>query len=136
MTYNRWPLPTTDSPIAGEVTQEIVYSIGGELTAAPGVHPYYASRDWVFDSIRVSLGEPAEGGDGCIIQVVLNDYYYLDYVILPAGDRTILVSNPMGYVGEGDYIKVDVIDVGSSFAGSGLVVQIQLVPGTPPPVDA
>ena len=116
----RSQLPERHPDYAAEV---IPYSVSGALTAHDGGLRFYALAGGRIRQVHVSVGT-APAGSGLTVRINRNGSS-IGTVTIAAGDHTATFTpSPAGY-SAGDYFTVDITAVGSSTAGSDLVVELQ-----------
>lgn len=113
----------------GAVDQSIAFGRTGTLTVAAGASPWPAPFDLTIQGVRAAVGT-APDGDDLIVDVNKGG----TTVYTTQGNRpTISDGNTSGSettpdvtaVSEGDLVTVDIDQIGSSTAGSDLVVVIR-----------
>jgi hypothetical protein len=108
---------------AGAAADIIPYSVSGPLAAATGGLRWYAPTDGTITLVHVSVGT-APAGSGITVQVNRNGTS-LGTVTIPVGSHTNTFTPASPAYVAGDYFTVDVTAVGTTTAGSDLVVQLR-----------
>lgn len=122
---------TGTGDVTVNATPEIAtFSKSGVLTVGAGTHRFYINRNMTILSVRASVGT-APTGASILIDVHKNG----TTIFSTQGNRpTIAVSTFTDLadainttsLAQGDYLTVDVDQIGSTIAGSDLTVQIEL----------
>ena len=105
-------------------------SKGGVLTVAAGTHRWYAPRNMTIKSVRASVGV-APTGASVIVDVNKNGTTIFstqsNRPTIPASGFTDLADAiNVTALAAGDYLTIDIDQIGSTIAGSDLTVQIEL----------
>lgn len=99
------------------------------LQVGTGSMRWYAGRNYTIGEVRGSVGTAPVGAD-IIVDVKLNGSSIFslpgDRVTIPASQHTGVGTPTVVSVLDGDYFTVDIVQIGSSVAGSDLVLQIDL----------
>lgn len=112
------------------VPQVVTFGRSGDLEVTAGTHRWYADRAWVIKEVRASVGTVPTGSDA-IIDVNLNG----TTIFSTQGNRpTIAVSTntdgsnvpDVTTMVDGDYLTVDIDQIGSTTPGADLTVQVVL----------
>lgn len=116
-------------PIGPRQPLVATYSDAGTITATPGSTRYYFTSDATITNVLVSVNT-APTGQALIVDINVNGTtIYTNQAgrpTIPAGQFVSLSSTPdITAVTAGDYMTVDVDQVGSGVVGSDLVVQIE-----------
>lgn len=112
-------------------TDNPVFGLSGTLVVKVGVGRYYVEQACTLASVRASVGT-APTGAAIIVDVSKNGTTVFttqaNRPTIPAGSTTSgLVTNmDVTALAAGDYLTVDVDQVGSTVAGADLVVQLRL----------
>lgn len=100
------------------------YSYDGELAAGSGGHRFYVESDTTITKVRASVGT-APTGSAVTVDVNKNGTSILSSAIsIAAGANTATGTLSTTALSAGDYLTVDIDSVGSTTAGSDLVVQV------------
>lgn len=94
----------------------------GTVAVTTGVARQYLFLSCTLDSVRANVGT-APTGASLIAVVKKNGTTSLATATIAAGTNTVLVSGIGAALVAGDYLTVDVTQVGSTVAGSDLTVQ-------------
>lgn len=103
------------------------FSVGGLIAPQAFDMPLYADWETTIQSVRASVGQ-APTGAPIVVDVLKNGTTIFPGGVgrpsITAGTKTALatLATPVLLV-PGDYLTVTIVSVGSTFAGSGLVVQ-------------
>lgn len=101
----------------------------GVLTTGVGAMRYYLGGGYVIESVRASVGNPCSG-DSIIVDVNRNGTTIFtdqaDRLTIPQATYTTTATPAITTLAPGDYLTVDIDQVGSTVAGSNLLVQIEL----------
>lgn len=105
----------------------INFSFVGALSVKSFDLPWYAPRDITLKNVRASVGETPIGS-AVIVDVNKNGSTIFanqnNRPTIASGETTAPVQVDVALV-EGDYITIDVDQVGSSFPGTSLVIQVE-----------
>lgn len=108
----------------------IPFSVTGALTTRVGPHRIYVESSFVFESARASVGT-APTGASLIMDINKNGTtIYTTQSARPtvtAGTNTATANSPaVTSFSSGDYLSVDIDQIGSTVAGSDLTVAVWL----------
>lgn len=125
---------TVSGSAASTVKEIVTYSISGTVAVANGQLRYYPNGYGTISLIFGSLGTPAQsGGPHLIFRVRKTNYLGVTVTVgtVDMGNALsynyVFPTSPENAFSAGDYIVVDVTQVGSPQPGRDLVVQIELV---------
>ena len=107
-----------------------LFTYAGVLTVQANALRSYAPRDCELTRVVLSLAEPSTGAP-VIIDVNKNgSSVFATPPSIPAGEHLLVVDlpTPVPMTGLTDYLTVDVDQVGSTAAGTGLVAQFTANP--------
>lgn len=117
---------------AAQIVEEtLVFGQQGDIAAVTGTLRFYLPMDCTIVEVRASLGIASSGVDPVIVDVNKNgtSIYAVqaDQPHLADGVNTVLAMPTAGLsLARGDYITIDVDQVGSSTPGTGLTVQMRV----------
>jgi len=105
-----------------------VYTVNGNLTTGTGVQRFYLPQNATIAQVRASVGT-APTGSSLIVDVNLNG----TTIFTTQGDRPTIVDGgftdtsvpAVTSVVAGDYLTIDIDQVGSTTPGSNLTVQVE-----------
>lgn len=101
----------------------------GELATGQGAFRFYFSGAFTIQSVRASVST-APTGSSLIVDVNLNGTTIFTggtgRPTIAAGDNTATGTPAVTAVASGDYLTVDIDQIGSTVPGSNLVVQVEL----------
>jgi hypothetical protein len=105
-------------------------TLPNELYVVTGKVRFYLQRDYRISAIAVAVGT-SPTGSSVIVDINKNGTTIFttqaNRPTIAVGGNSDLTSVPdVDTLSEGDYLTVDIDQVGSSFAGSDLTVQIEL----------
>ena len=115
------------------VVPPLTYSITGELEVGEGTFPIYndSGRTWTILAVRATVAS-SPSGSAVVVDVNKNGESIFgssnDQPTISSGnftDKTTAIA--VTTVGDGDYLTVDIDQVGSTEPGTGLVVQITVI---------
>ncbi len=118
--------------MAGNIARHLDFSLPGALTVQDGTIRSYFGEAWSIIAVRASVGT-APVGASIILDVWKNGAtIYTTAANKPtiaAGANTVDAALPdVTSIAAGDYLTVNIDQVGSTTAGSDLVVEIVLAP--------
>jgi hypothetical protein len=113
--------PQGPAGIAGPPGVTPVFTRSGMLEVDAGRSRFYADRDLTITRIRAAVGTPAIGA--AIIVDVLLDELVIATVEIPDGEHTGLLDVDETFT-IGQYVTVDITQVGSTGSGHDLTVTI------------
>lgn len=137
--------PTGDLAVAGDITaagtavvldtdarleREYVFSISGDVAVAAGTHRLYLENGGIITSVRASVGT-APTGASLLVDINRNGTTIYGTqanrpTIAASGNTATGGAASNGSFTAGDYVTIDVDQVGSTVAGADLVVQIKV----------
>lgn len=114
------------------LNETAAFSQPDTLIVTTGKHRFYASRNYTIVSVRASVGTAPTGAD-LLVDVNKNGVTIFttqtNRPTITAGTNTALAAAiNVADIASGDYLTIDIDQVGSSVAGSDLTVQIVLRP--------
>lgn len=106
------------------------YTVLGPLSPESGSLRIYVEDDMVIDTVRASVGTAPVGGGGVVIDILLDGTtsVFSDISLnttIPDGENTGVSSPDNPVIPKGHFITMDILSVGSTVAGSDLVVQVK-----------
>jgi hypothetical protein len=120
------------TPYKGEI-ENITFTMPGTLTVEVGAARIYAEGQYLIASIRASVGG-APAGASVVVDLKVNGTSILNFtgsdhrLVIPAGaftsGRGDISAVPL--LKDGDYLTVDVNQVGTTTPGSDLIVNIRI----------
>jgi hypothetical protein len=126
-------VPSSQLPAATAVVQHHTFSATSTLSAAAGTHRLYndSGANWTIVGVRASVGT-APTGSSIIVDVNVDN----TTIFTTQGNRpTIAISGftsgkvtnmNVTTIADGQYVTIDIDQVGSTVAGSDLVVQLEV----------
>ena len=134
LTSDSWPRYINDSGQIGVMInyEPYIFSVTGALTVATGKSRVYLEGNYVIDSVRASVNT-APAGTAILVDVSLNGTTIFttqaNRPSISAGANTALANMGAGTIttiSTGQYLTVDVDQIGTTTAGSDLTVVIRL----------
>lgn len=112
--------------LVGSARNYITFSRAGNLATGVGTFRWYSKGSWTIIDVRATVGTPSTGAD------VIVDVNKNGTSIFPTNPRPTIVQTTNTIVAtpnttalvDGDYITVDIDQIGSTTPGADLMVQI------------
>lgn len=115
--------------LIGAARTSVTFAREGLLVPTAGLFTWYAADDWTVLSVRVSVTD-APVGDGIVVDVLRNGESLwadpADRPTIPDGGTEVVVTPDVVSLAAGEHLGVTIEQVGSTFEGSDLLVQIDL----------
>lgn len=110
---------------AGTIQKELLYSMQDNLIAETGLARWYAPFSGAITSVRASVGTSPVGAS-VIVDVKKNgsSIFSSDKPTVPPGTYTDTATPTDNVITAGDFLTVDVLQVGSAIPGTDLTVQV------------
>jgi hypothetical protein len=109
-----------------------VFTVPGVLSTGTGKARFYIPGPITLSNVRASVSTASNGGDIIVDVNVNGSTVFTNQAMRPkifAGSVTCPTATPnIQELTTGDYLSVDIDQVGTGFAGSDLTVQIELTP--------
>jgi hypothetical protein len=109
-----------------------IFTVPGTLSVGVGKARFYVPGPMTLSNVRASVSTPSTGADIIVDVNVNGSTIFTSQLARPkifAGSVTCPTATPnLQELETGDYISVDIDQVGSLFAGADLTVQIELTP--------
>lgn len=118
-------------PRHGQQFQTFVFSKSGALTVATGTIRQYVDEGYIIDQVRASVGT-APTGAALIVDVKKNGTtIFTTSTRRPSITATTFTATngtpiEVNSLAAGDYLTVDIAQIGSTVAGSDLTVNVRL----------
>lgn len=111
----------TDEDIPGVPPAIAAFSASGQLTVRSGQHRWYndTGQDRQVQTVRAAVGT-APAGSGLVVDLLRNGTS-LATVTVPDGSTT-ATATPAATIAAGDYLTVDITQIGATVPGSDLTV--------------
>ena len=117
--------PTGPTGATGATVLFPTFTQQGTLAVKTGTIRYYFDDSRTITKIRASVGT-APTGASLIVTVKANGATFTNSAVTVAASGFTATSSPTKSVVAGDYITVDITQVGSTVAGSDLVVTLSV----------